>query len=798
MRKILSICVVLSVLLSFLCFPAATSAAVDGLVFELDLTNYNHTTGAGLKNSVTNSTNFTTNDNPQKLSFDTIFGTKYYLHFRDNKNDAHTNRRVEYLDRDVLNLQNSTIEFWGRVGAYASTDPDRAYIRPFAIAKAASDSASCEFMIADSDFFVRPGRTSAGAMFTDRFRPSEYYGNKWAHYVITRAFNAAGTSVVYEIYVNGVKLTDGCGTADAHKNLESDNDYHLYIGNSSSSQAMVGDIAEFRVYNKVLDAATIANYYNSSSSNFVQLADTLSVESVSLAEGDIPMNAGTLTVDFNNYLNKSTVDGNIYFVKANGDEILGKTKINCVGDYSKRIEIRYGDLEPGEDYKLVITPGLKSLNNKFIAGGAQYNYSVISNVLTELDFSEPQYVVGENLPEIPGYSFISDDVQGSRTHLNIRQTESGKKYLELSATQVTKNAKITYDFQNVSPDDIIVVESIIRPNGSTVARNVNEINGVGSNYGNMSTGHVVVKGTAVTGANSYDEDGFFHIEFKYEKDSSGKYSITARDLVDTTRPSVFVPGSDFNVGTLNKIVPTHLYVPAANADKLNETADLAYFKVYKTGKPEVFSTDFENYKVSENTTGILFNSSIDPMSLDDDSFKVTKADGTPVDAVYDGYSEANRTAYIKFNTFLDYNTEYRVEISPEITNLYGVNLSSGTVLTFTTPGYDVSSAATFTNEGGTDLGSAATVTDLNTNVTLTNNTSDAKNCMVTVIVYDATGRITNIETVNAVAAANTNTPVAVTNLGVNMQSGYSAELFVWDVIGGIMWPTSVDPITVQF
>ena len=60
--------------------------------------------------------------------------------------------------------------------------------------------------------------------------------------------------------------------------------------------------------------------YNSSKNDYKVPSNHMNVETVTPAEGDISYDAGKITVKFSNFIDPTTVNGNIVFSKADGTD----------------------------------------------------------------------------------------------------------------------------------------------------------------------------------------------------------------------------------------------------------------------------------------------------------------------------------------------------------------------------------------------------------------------------------------------------------------------------------------------
>ncbi|MCK9479102.1 MAG: Ig-like domain-containing protein [Firmicutes bacterium] len=479
----------LTLVMIFALLPAGvfTASANGNLIFELGITGGDGAaTQANVSNTVAgNSSVLSVVGTPMISEFFGSNGTKRFLAFGDNvlnaaPADNQLNRAmVAVQDAEFINKDTLTFETWFR----PKNTTTAIISHPFSIISPSTSTDSSAFeILANGDYwYIRAGGNYQGAQI-GRWM-TDYISGNWMHMVTTRQWNPATNRWVSKTYINGaheptLDIDAIPVPAPASNPLrKNENGYVLGIGNANQNnglRALKGDIATFKVYNKILTASEALDNYNATVMDFVALPETMQIENVTPEGGVINSATDEIKIDFNNYVDKNTLSG-ITFKKSGDSANIGVVK--TAEGVIKTVRVEYPSLDEGANYVLTIPATVKSINN-YSVEPAVYNYSAWTDALVfELNIS------GTN-GQAATVGDVSNKVAGSTSVLGIKGTpmineyqgsDGIRKYLSFGdnvldaapADNQLNRAMVSVEDANFINKDALTFETWIRPKNTT-------------------------------------------------------------------------------------------------------------------------------------------------------------------------------------------------------------------------------------------------------------------------------------------------------------------------------------------
>ena len=227
----------------------------------------------------------------------------------------------------------------------------------------------------------RQGSSNAGSEYFNWHYPKNNWidtgAPKWKNVIITRKVEKkddANSIVSYETYTDGgiySQLTNSYET-----NTVNEKDFVLTVGamfdycTGLNPAYFKGEIADMKVYNRVLSVNEIEKYYTNTAAdyrNLTELPNSLELVSTTPADlnadpsNEIAYNIGKIKLNFNNFVDSATL-GAISFVKEDGSPVPGGYKVSLDSDSGKTVNVEFGVLTPGGTYSVNISNKLKSVN----------------------------------------------------------------------------------------------------------------------------------------------------------------------------------------------------------------------------------------------------------------------------------------------------------------------------------------------------------------------------------------------------------------------------------------------------
>ena len=701
----------------------------------------------------------------------TVSGSPAWGQINNNKYLSFSgNARVKVEDSDFINQNEMTFETWIKGSNFGASDTTNSYRLAVMATGMAESNWRYDIYGSTNDIFYRPGGPKGTSLtapnplvnapdtrYNDKLAD---YDEKWCHYVFTRKWTPTQGAAVGqgrwsgELYVNGVKITPNY-TNDNNDQLRCDetNLYMLIGNNGYYSAPFLGSIATFKVYNSILDAATIAAKYNAEKNNFITYADTLVLEDISESDNTISDAAGEITLKFNNYLDTSTLKNGITFTKADGTEIKGGAYVTPKDDFTNEAVIRFGALELNGEYCLNITSDLKSVNNKSFSGNGTYPYTAVKEYIFYDDFKGTEYTVGGNPPTDGSIEYTSSNEVDDASNITVCGDDSFRYISMNGGGTVNQNSRIKLVLDTPVTEDVFAVDVKLRPASSNGAanddtpRNVMTVAGTSASVQLANMRYGFVEANTAPGAiatlvgdidfNVTDARGFYNLNAVFEKNSTGNYVVTLKNANAPTEGKAVYTTK--NISDVKAIEISHLY-PLNDSQATNVTADVACIAVYKMTAPEILYTNFGELDRNDDTIKIVYNDDLDESTLDASAFSLVAADGSYVNTEYMGYNSATRTVTLKLRDYLDSSAVYKL-CTEEIASESGLTSAAGEHL-YASKADDVeTSSIKAYNEAGTEIQSLDNISEFKGSVSVDNNGTGNKTCVVALVLYDANGRI---------------------------------------------------------
>ena len=227
----------------------------------------------------------------------------------------------------------------------------------------------------------RQGASNAGSEYFNWHYPKNNWINtgapKWTNVIITRKVEKkddANSIVSYETYTDGgiySQLTNSYET-----NTVNEKDFVLTVGamfdycTDLNPAYFKGEIADMKVYNRVLSVKEIEKYYADTAAdyrNLTELPNSLELVSTTPADlnadpsNEMAYNIGKIKLNFNNFVDSATL-GAISFAKEDGSPVPGGYNVSIDSASGKTVNVEFGVLTPGGTYIVNISNKLKSVN----------------------------------------------------------------------------------------------------------------------------------------------------------------------------------------------------------------------------------------------------------------------------------------------------------------------------------------------------------------------------------------------------------------------------------------------------
>lgn len=510
------------------------------------------------------------------------------------------------------------------------------------------------------------------------------YADNWKHYTFTKKWDSENSIWITKTYINGVLVA----SSEESGSKLSEDGCKLYLGSNTTSvsglsKGLQCSYGAFNVYKKELSAERIAQLYNLTKNNFKVPSNDMIVESVTPAEGEISCDAGKITIKFSNFIEPSTVNGNIVFSKENGGTVEGWS--TSVRD-DVFVDITIPKLQHRQKYKITVKPDLKSQNSISATEREIIFTAKMSGVLIDEDFMGDEFVVGQQSPEIPGIQFISGHVNYARTNIKVGKTDSGTKYLRLSPVEVRKSEAINIIFSDFS-GGCPVIEYKIRIGGDdSIEPRMGMLNSTNGTYLATITNPIKISGNLV----DTDLEGFASFKVIIKKNKSGYYYY---EVYYTSGGEEKMQEVSFDHKMITTISLYNIiqYYQTDGAVSPENYIDISYICHYILNEPKVAESNLTTFNTeSDDTVTVTFNDKIKEDSISADTVKlINKETDKVIPWNFVSYNPETKTASFKVNNaYLEYAAQYDIDCFGTQTE-DGIKNAASMVSSFETPALDV-------------------------------------------------------------------------------------------------------------
>lgn len=782
MRKILALMLVLCIFSA----PLVCRAEEDDnrLWFDLDLSEYTDDNPI-VKNGVTGSSDSITvygredYNAPAVNSISAISGETKYITtgHTDGAGNAYGVIQLEdALARPMSESDALTVEFWTKSDTPAAS---YLYYKFFKLSAFPYQSSLYDGSI-DWEVSVQSA-VNAENRFAKNTSDSPYYvksavngfpQNIWTHYVLTREWDSVNECFNSVVYINGVKKSSGSG---GMKYIE--NEYGFTIGGSGSApKTYQGSFGSFRVYLSAMSDAEAKERYIATKDDYFELPK--SMELLAPAQDmEISPSEGRITVEFDNFIDKSTLN-EITFKTSSGEDIPGGVFVETEEGNTKTAELYFGKLDAESEYVLHI--GAVSSINNYVVEARDIIIKTTGIYMVNEDFSD--YPTGEigDISDSP-LTFFSSGINNSAEDFSVKEQTSKStgetiKYLEMKTRNFTasKDSYLAYDFPSGYNKDF-VAEIGVRGQGGNSNRSIRFLQ---SNYvtiGSFSSGTTMSNGSTVglptpkTYSNSItDEFGFLNMVFVFRINENGTYTVTG---TCPNNPDVSYEAIT-NFTEAKQLRAMNQY----NAGSEVLTTELSHFRLYEYVPPKIVLTNISSLNRDSDYLEVVFSD--DMKGFTEDSITILKEDGQRLNTSFEEYDEDTRTARIRINEYFDYGAYY-------IMSADGIESTSGVALDhteteFRIPDYELYSSVTQVYGG--------------LSINIANNTYSPKNALIAAVCFDGEGKI--IKTVSKRLDVSS-ISAKKENISID-DSVKKVSVYVWDVIDGENRATTARPYTFEY
>lgn len=179
---------------------------------------------------------------------------------------------------------------------------------------------------------------------------------------------------------------------------------------------------------------------------------------------------------------------------------------------------------------------------------------------------------------------------------------------------------------------------------------------------------------------------------------------------------------------------------------------------------------------------ITFSEAMKPETVTAENITFTEKDGTAVDGYSVSYDESTNTATLTLGT-LEYETDYVLKLTDRVVNPMGIGVASKTVnLTVVNEPVTVTNAH-FVNENGVGYNASEALSKdskVYGKATLTNNSTEASEYLMILVLYDADGRMVDVATATGTVDVGGTKTVTTDEALTVAKDGTKAAVMVWD------------------
>ncbi|MBR5614010.1 MAG: Ig-like domain-containing protein [Clostridia bacterium] len=763
---------VLTAMLIILSIGTVPVLASSSLIVDLDVSGYNQTDKTGILNAVTEKADYITiptGNAPTLKSMSAISGTTYYLDFPWGK-------YIELNDPQLFGKNELTIELWAKPNAA------KVYRLPFVMTNGTLHSMQFLTNESGAGLYVKPNGDQNGK---PTYTITGSMGTEWRHYIVTRRYVAGEGKWYTAGYCDGVRTFENSFDGAA---ISESGGYYLSLGGNRANSTFEGCIGGMRVYSKALSASEAKAAFDETKYDFMEASQTMGLQSITPAEGDLLCTTGNIEINFDNYIDQSTLE-HITFTKENGDAVPGKIIIKASDGYTKKVTIRHGLLEVGARYKVTIGSDVKSTNDIAYTGNREIVYTAVPAIIYENDFSGSEYVVNNPPPLNDGITYYSSGTADSAEDFLVLETEDGDKYVAGVSNAVSKSSQMIYNFEPSLSSGYVAIELGVKgyvPDSTATGTAAREVlrfyDGDDTTYKQFGVLSDVVTVDSVK--SSPKADGFNYIKVVLSKGSDGNYNFDFYSDQSSDQYTRFSPSTSASVLTaddIGKVLLAHVY-PTDESQTGTVGFAITSLKIYYTDGPGVIGGTEGEIAKTTDTVEVYFDSEMDESSLENAVYELKSSSGEEtVRAVYSDYNADTFTLTLSLEDYLLPNTAY--------------NLSIKNVLSASGKDFVGENILSVYLEDSANKPESAAISPLvvGGDVTATVNLPAGAETVCILTVYDSVGRIKNAKMETVSSAANT------ISLSVDggVKNGDIAKLLMWEQTSGGYNPVTVDAVTLE-
>ena len=802
-------------------------------------------------------------ENPVKVaSFSSATGETKYLEFGELNTvvDEVYGGGVKIAGVNSGNLPEVTYEFWVRIPEYVSRRPGGRFFTLNSVNNSSTEGDLFDsYMHGGANFGFRPAiskikngnkvySTGYGAFVNEQaWYKGQDLADQWVHFVYTKKwsnvekFDSSSCGADSDGYLPIKDITDGArgnleiawykngeliptstqadncylqgytqGNPGTYTNVYRRNEANSIIGllmaPNASSANLHAQIGAFRVYNSALSKEDVDKLFASQALSYKDKIS--SFELVTPDSITVSPTAGEIELEFSNYIDGDSIDGNIELLK-DGVPVKGGSFAYAKSANDMKVYIKHGALVGGSRYVIKIKSGVKSINGITLADDVYVDVTTNSTEYVNIDFNSSDYTENEAPALGKGliynsYNNETDQYEAGNTSAFVikKDATTGKKFLQVKGGYDggSKNTFLDVD-SNFLPrinDGVLVADVSIRTQyGTDIGEFNTDANVMSYNdayyyisclrfsttlrshfFKDIQSESRDVESFAEASRNA---NGFFDARYIYQKNADGKYTATLYNLNDSSYvPFTSTPKGD--VTAVKNIRVLHMY-PINQAAYENDRAEIASIRIYKASEAFVLSS--EGYDAANNSVSVTFSDDIKTESVVPANISVAKVSNNASATVASAeYNEATRTAVITFADKLAPNQDYEISFDGVVT-VSGIAPGD---FTFNAESAEVGvdGDTVFKNQNGVELKNTAGATKVISNFVFKNWTDAPVDCKFVMVAYEIVDGVPTIvkaidiydEDVTLDAGKDIEVGLAVD--GLDAAKTYEIKVLIWD------------------
>ncbi|MBR6729164.1 MAG: hypothetical protein IKL80_03290, partial [Clostridia bacterium] len=375
MKKFLALLLTMLMLVTQFVLPASAADAAEGPVVAVDISGYTGTSASIQNDGSGTGTTFTVSGEPTKGRFvNENGGITEYLTFgvpngAGGWEGETANNSLSVLDESLNNLDESTVVFWLR------HDGD--------VSKYYAGAKYLWYNNADNSgngYYVRHNHNGYDALSAGGGAiPATM--NTWIRIAVTRSYSNGAYTYYLHYNDRGAAAWGYTATVTTEKPDETDWLYKFGMGAPVS-------LANIQIYDRALTQAEHTAMYNAEKALYTDAeAGITELQLTSpVAGGVLGSVTGNIELNFNTFINTSTLSGITLKKNGTGSNLLG-TPVSAAGT-TKSVSLPYSDLENGATYVLAVSGvesfgGLSMTDKEFSFTVQDKGNLIVDTVLAE-------------------------------------------------------------------------------------------------------------------------------------------------------------------------------------------------------------------------------------------------------------------------------------------------------------------------------------------------------------------------------------------------------------------------------